>query len=96
MEENNILSIGISLLCVVLFSVSWKIVNWVWLNPKKFERLLRNQGFDGNSYRLLHGDTKDRAKMTMEATSKPMPNLSNDFLPHTLAFFHHTISNFGK
>lgn len=95
MEEQTILSIGISLVCVVLVSVSWGILDWVWFKPKRLEKRLRNQGFNGNSYRLLYGDTNERARMTMESRLNPMPNLSNDFLPHSLAFFHHIITKYG-
>ncbi|CAO2833264.1 unnamed protein product [Amaranthus hypochondriacus] len=96
MEEQTILSIGISLVCVVLVSVSWGILDWVWFKPKRLEKRLRNQGFNGNSYRLLYGDTNERARMTMESRLNPMPNLSNDFLPHSLAFFHHIITKYGR
>ncbi|CAK9325298.1 unnamed protein product [Citrullus colocynthis] len=33
------------------------------LRPKKLEKLLRRQGFAGNTYRILYGDLKDEAAM---------------------------------
>uniref|UniRef100_A0A803LJ18 Uncharacterized protein n=1 Tax=Chenopodium quinoa TaxID=63459 RepID=A0A803LJ18_CHEQI len=91
------MSIEISLVCIVLVSVSWCVLNWVWFRPKRLERLLRNQGFKGNSYRLLHGDTKDRATMTIEARSKPpLPDSSNDYIPRALPFFYQTLNKYGR
>ncbi|KNA17671.1 hypothetical protein SOVF_077690 [Spinacia oleracea] len=95
--EVTIISIGISLVCVVLVSVSWFTLNWLWLKPKRLEKCLRNQGYKGNSYRLLHGDTKDRASMTIEARLEPpLPLMSNDVLPRALPFFNHTLNTHGR
>ncbi|XP_021773945.1 cytochrome P450 CYP72A219-like [Chenopodium quinoa] len=95
--EVTSMSIAISLVCIVLVSVSWCVLNWVWFKPKRLERCLRNQGFKGNSYRLLHGDTKDRATMTIEArTSPPLPDSSNDYLPRVLPFFLQTLNKYGR
>nr|XP_033510989.1 cytochrome P450 CYP72A219-like [Nicotiana tomentosiformis] len=37
----------------------WKFLNWVWFNPRKVEKYLRQQGLSGNSYRLFFGDLKE-------------------------------------
>lgn len=93
--ETRSISIVVSLACVVLLSVLWSVLNWVWWKPKRLEICLRKQGFQGNPYRLLHGDTKDRARMMLEARTKPMPCLSNDYLARVLPFFSETIAKYG-
>lgn len=94
--EGRSISIAICLACVFLVNLLWSVLKWLWLKPKRLERCLREQGFKGNTYRLLNGDTKDRERMLMEARSKPMPHLSNDHLSRILPFFHHTVKNYGK
>ncbi|XP_024632155.1 cytochrome P450 72A68-like isoform X1 [Medicago truncatula] len=74
---------------------AWRILNWLWLKPKKLEKLLREQGLKGNSYRLLVGDMNDLLKMRKEATSKPM-NLSDDIVPRVYSFVHQSVTKHGK
>ncbi|KAK9688680.1 hypothetical protein RND81_09G003200 [Saponaria officinalis] len=95
-SSNYWISIAISIACILVATFSWSFYKWLWLNPKKFERILRKQGFQGNSYKFYYGDTNVKAKMLMNARSKPMSHLSNDHLPHTLPFYHHTTKNYGK
>ncbi|XP_045801126.1 cytochrome P450 72A68-like [Trifolium pratense] len=87
---------------IILFTViiltltwAWRILNWVWFKPKKLEKLLREQGLKGNSYRFLVGDIKDFLKMRKEATSKPM-NLSDDIAPRVYSFIHQSFEKHGK
>lgn len=87
---------AITLAFVMVVTLSWKILEWIWLKPKRLEKCLRGQGFNGNPYRLLFGDTKDRAMMVAEARSKPMSHLSHDLLPRVLPFLHHTVQKYGK
>ena len=47
-------TIVISILVAIAVLVwTWKVVNWLWLRPKKLEKLLRKQGLQGTSYTLL-------------------------------------------
>nr|ATN39844.1 7-deoxylaganic acid hydroxylase-like [Olea europaea] len=80
---------------VVLLVYAWKILNWVWFKPKKLDKRLRKQGFNGNSYRLLFGDLKDLEMMTKEANSKPI-KFSNDIVPRVMSFIHKTLENYGQ
>ncbi|KAH9608575.1 hypothetical protein KSS87_017248 [Heliosperma pusillum] len=89
-------SIVISLACILVVTLSWNVLNWIWFNPKRLEKILRAQGFKGNSYKLFYGDSKDKARITMEAMSKPMSDLSNDHLPRTQPFYHETVKKHGK
>ncbi|CAN4124436.1 unnamed protein product [Withania somnifera] len=80
---------------VILITLLWRVVNWVWFRPKKLEKFLKNQGLKGNYYRILYGDTKDFSGMIKEVNSKPM-TLSDDIATRLLPFFLHTIKKYGK
>ncbi|XP_022140103.1 cytochrome P450 CYP72A219-like [Momordica charantia] len=73
----------------------WRVVDWIWVRPKKLEKYLRDQGLAGNSYRILVGDWKDMSAMQKQAMSKPM-NFSNDIAPRIVPFLHRTIQIYGK
>ena len=96
----DMISTWLIVVIVVLLSSSllllgWKLVDWIWFRPKKLEKLLRQQGFTGNSYRILHGDLKERAAMRDQAISKPM-NFSNYIAPRVIPSVHHTIQHYGN
>ncbi|THF98984.1 hypothetical protein TEA_022306 [Camellia sinensis var. sinensis] len=74
----------------------WKVLNWLWLKPKKLERLLRKQGLHGNPYRLFYGDIKDMMSITRQACSKPLHLHDNNVLPRVLPFHHHIANKYGK
>ncbi|XP_054816250.1 cytochrome P450 72A397-like isoform X2 [Prosopis cineraria] len=74
---------------------AWKVVNWLWLRPKKLERLLRQQGLQGNPYTLLTGDSTQMFNMHMQAKSKPM-NLSHDIIPRASSFVNEIVNKYGK
>lgn len=80
---------------IILVILGLKILNWIWLRPKRLEKILRRQGFAGNSYRILYGDLNDRAAMRDQAISKPM-NFSNDIAPRVIPSVLHTIHNYGN
>ncbi|XP_071904251.1 cytochrome P450 CYP72A219-like isoform X1 [Coffea arabica] len=82
---------------LIMLLIFWaaRTVNWVWLNPKRIERCLRKQGFNGNPYRLLYGDTKEIGSMIKAANSKPI-KLSDDILPRVLPFQLHLIKTYGE
>nr|QFS19027.1 cytochrome P450 72A558 [Medicago truncatula] len=88
---------AIILFTLMTLSLIWacRILNWIWLKPKKLEKLLREQGLKGNSYRLLVGDIKDLLKIRKEATSKPM-NLSDDIVPRVYSFVQKSVAKHGK
>ncbi|XP_058766142.1 cytochrome P450 72A68-like [Vicia villosa] len=74
---------------------AWSMLNLLWLRPKKLEKLLREQGLHGNSYRFLVGDVKDINKMEKEAKSKPM-NLSDDIIPRVSPYLQKCLKIHGK
>ncbi|KAM3747751.1 hypothetical protein ACB098_05G058100 [Castanea mollissima] len=80
---------------VVLITWAWRVLNGLWLRPKKLEKCLREQGLNGNSYRLFFGDVKEICKMTSQAKSKPI-NFTHDIAPRVLPFVHQVVTNYGK
>ncbi|XP_030937765.1 cytochrome P450 CYP72A219-like [Quercus lobata] len=93
--EISLDKVATSVLFVIMTTLSYMILNWVWLRPKYLERCLRKQGLVGNSYRLFFGDTKDGSMMIKQACSKPI-ELSDDIVPRVLPFEHHTVKHYGK
>lgn len=95
MEMSAYSSIAVLSSCFVLLTLAWKLFNWIWLKPKKLEKLLKQQGFRGNPYRLLFGDLKDISNSVREAQSKPI-NLSDDIVPRIIPQFHNLVQKYGK
>ncbi|XP_030552121.2 cytochrome P450 72A397-like [Rhodamnia argentea] len=93
--EFSIQSIAVATVLVVLTAWAWRAVNWVWLRPKRLERLLRQQGLSGKPYTFLHGDLKERSRLLKEAMSKPIA-VSDDIKPRLLPFLHQSFQTYGK
>ena len=85
---------AVAVIVMVALIGGWRVLNWLWLRPKKLERLLRKQGLQGNPYRILIGDTKDILKMQKEARSKPM-NLSDDIVPRVFSHVQQSVNKYG-
>ncbi|KAJ7981926.1 Cytochrome P450 [Quillaja saponaria] len=91
------MGISVWVVCVTVVLIwAWRVLNWLWLKPKKLERQLRKQGFRGNSYKFWHGDNKQTRQMTMEARAKPMDPSSDDIGQRVYPFLLQTIKNYGK
>lgn len=73
-------SIAISIVLVGITSIAVKMV---WLTPKKLEKYLKAQGFNGNPYRLVFGDMMEYAAMTKHEKPKHI-NLSDNVSLHAL------------
>nr|WMZ41211.1 cytochrome P450 family 72 subfamily A polypeptide 7 [Ipomoea batatas] len=89
----SILFLFVSVAAVVIWAC--RVVQWVWLKPRKLEKWLRQQGLNGSSYRIFYGDTKEMATLSAKAKSKPI-NLSDDILPRVLPFYHLAVTKYGK
>ena len=92
--EMKLSSVAISFAFITLLVYAWRLLNSVWLKPKKIERYLRQQGLIGNSYRLLHGDFREMSRMIDEANSRPI-SLSDDIVQRVLPFHYHSIKKYG-
>nr|XP_043631232.1 cytochrome P450 CYP72A219-like [Erigeron canadensis] len=75
----------------------WKVVNTLWVTPRKLEKHLRNQGFIGNKYRFLYGDTKEMSMMFRQSRTKHI-NLDDEdgVLPYVTGFTHQSLQKHGK
>ncbi|KAK9089189.1 hypothetical protein Scep_028271 [Stephania cephalantha] len=71
-----------------------KVLIWLWWKPKKLEKLLREQGFNGTSHMFLFRELRRLVSMTEKAQSKPI-NLSHNIVPRVLPFMHETIRTHG-
>ncbi|KAI9100943.1 hypothetical protein K1719_024067 [Acacia pycnantha] len=83
----------------VMVMVSWvwtKMVKTLWLNPKRLERVLREQGLQANPYKFWVGDLKEIVKMPEETSSKPMMSFSHDLCPRLFPFVLHMLHKYGK
>ncbi|KAH6833908.1 hypothetical protein C2S53_005349 [Perilla frutescens var. hirtella] len=76
------ISVAISLGVVALI-YGWKF-NWVWFITKKLEKSLKQQGFNGNSYKFMLGDLNEITAMEKESLSKSITSFSHDFSPRIL------------
>ncbi|KAL8246789.1 hypothetical protein R6Q59_008005 [Mikania micrantha] len=73
------------------------MINMVWLRPKRLEKYLRTQGFNGNKYKLLFGDMKEMSLMFQQSKSKHISIHDEDaVLPHVAAFNHQSLKKYGR
>jgi len=83
------------LILILVLIWAWRILNWLWFTPKRLERLLREQGLQGNPYTFFVGDTNEFAKMRKEALSKPMNLFSHDIVSRVSSYIHHSVNTHG-
>lgn len=84
-----------SIVVAALITYAVKLLNLLWLRPRKLEKLLRNQSLNGNPYRPFLGDAKDYAA-AMKAEQLRSIQLSDDILPHIFGYFHTILKQYGK
>ncbi|KAK4752966.1 hypothetical protein SAY87_021764 [Trapa incisa] len=86
--------VGLALVSVAAILVG-RVLNWLWLRPKKLEKLLREQGFKGTPYRFPFGDLKEMKKVRKESRSRPI-GLYDDPVPRTTPFFLQSVNTYGN
>ncbi|KAI4333423.1 hypothetical protein L6164_018243 [Bauhinia variegata] len=90
------LSFGFSFVAlVIIVDMVARVLNSLWLKPKRLERFLREQGLKGNSYTPLFGDLKQMLAMTKATESKPI-NIADDALTRALPFHQFIVQKYGK
>ncbi|CAA2966889.1 Hypothetical predicted protein [Olea europaea subsp. europaea] len=93
--EKNIWS---SMLFITAFLIlGWRIMDRIWLKPKKKERMLKQQGFKEDPYtltRILFGDVKENSVEYAEALQKTI-NIHDEAAPCVMPFVHKTIEKYG-
>ncbi|KAI7724660.1 hypothetical protein M8C21_006394 [Ambrosia artemisiifolia] len=82
---------------IVVVVCAWKILNMVWVRPKKLEKYLRNQGFGVNKYKFFFGDVKELDMLVQKSKSKHI-NIDDEteVLPHIEAFNLQYLQKYGK
>ncbi|KAL6553789.1 hypothetical protein OROMI_019462 [Orobanche minor] len=93
--EVIIYRIFVAVFAFVVLIYTWKILNWAYIRPKRLERLLRKQGLNGNSYKVIYGDLKELMKMVDEAKSNPI-NFDDDIKPRVLSFIVKILQKYGN
>ncbi|XP_076907361.1 cytochrome P450 CYP72A219-like isoform X2 [Bidens hawaiensis] len=89
-------TVAISCALVVILC-AWKIVNMVWVRPRKLEKYLRNQGINGNKYKFLFGDMKELSMMFQQSKSKTINiDHEDEVLPHIATFNHQSLQKYGR
>ncbi|KNA05768.1 hypothetical protein SOVF_187160, partial [Spinacia oleracea] len=96
METLTASSVLLSFASILVVIGFFKVVNWVWLRPKKAEKWFRQQGLSGTSYKLLLGDMKDYSLLRTRALEKPMTSFTNDYFPRVDPLAHQLVTKFGK
>ncbi|KAK9092519.1 hypothetical protein Syun_027430 [Stephania yunnanensis] len=89
-DLTGVLCAGALILC------AWKVFDWLWWKPKRLERYFREQGIEGPSYKLIHGNLKEDAVASMEAIAKPMKSFSHAIAPRICPFLHQSLDKYGK
>lgn len=82
-------------LLIACTQIGFYFINKLWWRPKRLERCLREQGFNGNSYQSVHGDLPNISLLSKQALSKPIPSLSHDIFSRIMPFVHQTIKKYG-
>ncbi|PON41241.1 Cytochrome P450, E-class, group I [Trema orientale] len=94
MEKYLFETLVFSSVLLVLYSLL-KVVYNIWWRPLYLEKLLRDQGIRGTSYKLLSGDMGEIRRSILEARSKPM-SLNHHIAPRVFPFFHDMMQKYGR
>ncbi|KAL9994785.1 putative 11-oxo-beta-amyrin 30-oxidase [Helianthus debilis subsp. tardiflorus] len=84
---------------IVVVLCAWKIVNMIWVRPKKLEKFLKKQGFKGNKYRFLFGDMKELSMIFQQSkvNSKHIDiDDGDEVLSHVVGFPLQSLKKHGR
>ncbi|CAI0440829.1 unnamed protein product [Linum tenue] len=95
METYSKTSVVLAVAAVAVTAWLWRVVNWLWIKPKRLEGHLRSQGFDGRPYRFLKGDLKEALEMLKEAQAREL-DVADDAALRVFPFPYYTVKNYGK
>ncbi|GER40587.1 cytochrome P450, partial [Striga asiatica] len=88
-----VLVISFSFICALLTLIHY--LQKLWLNPIRYQHLMRSQGINGPRYRFLFGNTREIMNMTRETTVKSMDRVSHDIYPRILPHVHYWANLYG-
>ncbi|XP_020236597.1 cytochrome P450 CYP72A219 [Cajanus cajan] len=72
-----------------------KFVNNIWWRPKSTEKLLRQQGIRGSSYKLFDGDISVMKNYDLKASSKAI-SLNHQIITRVIPFVHKMVQQHGN
>ncbi|KAL6842327.1 hypothetical protein ACP4OV_027754 [Aristida adscensionis] len=84
------------LLGAVLLWQAGRLLDRLWLEPRRLERALRSRGVRGTPYRAVDGDLGEYNRMAREAWSRPLPLRCHNITPRVAPFLHRNIREHGK
>ncbi|KAK9063901.1 hypothetical protein SSX86_017773 [Deinandra increscens subsp. villosa] len=85
----------VGVVAAILVFYVWRVLDQLWLKPKKMEKCLRDQGLKGSPYKFFFGDLEEMEQKRNEATSKPM-SLSNDIADRVFPLVYKSVTTYGK
>ncbi|KAL2346594.1 hypothetical protein Fmac_000594 [Flemingia macrophylla] len=94
MEDFIFKTIASSFALLVLYIVI-RLVNNIWWRPRSTEKLLRQQGIRGSSYKLFNGDISDMKNSAIKALSKPI-SLNHKIAPRVTPFILKMVQQHGN
>uniref|UniRef100_A0A453F369 Cytochrome P450 n=1 Tax=Aegilops tauschii subsp. strangulata TaxID=200361 RepID=A0A453F369_AEGTS len=84
------------LLCLALLRQAGKLLDMLWLRPRRLERELRAQGLRGTPYRFPVGDLKEHGRLSKEAWARPLPLGCHDISAHVAPFLYNAVEEHGR
>ncbi|KAL1337730.1 hypothetical protein HN51_032422 [Arachis hypogaea] len=94
MEDYIFITLGGCFSFLVLYGVI-KLVHEMWWKPRRMEKMLRQQGIRGSSYRVINGDISVMNKCDRVAASKAI-TLNHQIVPRVFPFYHNMIQQYGE
>ncbi|XP_012850655.1 PREDICTED: cytochrome P450 CYP72A219-like isoform X2 [Erythranthe guttata] len=94
--EATLALVLISLAMAASITCAAKLLNFLWLKPRKLERFLRNQGLHGTPYRPFIGDLKEMTKAIKAAQPKSIELSDEDTSPHIFAYYYDILKEYGN
>ncbi|RDX71573.1 hypothetical protein CR513_49062, partial [Mucuna pruriens] len=80
---------------LLVFYIIIRLVNNIWWRPRRTEKLLRQQGIRGSSYKPFEGDISDMQNSVQKASSKAI-SLNHQIIPRVIPFFHKMVQQHGN
>ncbi|KAL7143514.1 hypothetical protein ABFS83_08G195900 [Erythranthe nasuta] len=94
--EATLALVLISLAMAASITCAAKLINFLWLKPRKLEKFLRNQGLHGTPYRPFIGDLKEMTKAIKAAQPKSIELSDEDTSPHIFAYYYDILKKYGN
>ncbi|XP_050237844.1 cytochrome P450 CYP749A22-like [Mercurialis annua] len=82
--------------CLFVFRFLIRFLMKVWWTPIRIQSMLRSQGIDGPSYKFIHGNSKEIAKMEHNASSNPIELSHHLLFPTVLPHTYQWTKLYGK